>query len=154
MKKIYFMLILITVLFIYGCQSPADDARETVYDIYKEHSNIVFNGVSLPDDLYYSGFSSYTTANDEGFELILLKDDIYSELMIEWESFEGGEVIINSIQINYYDFDNEKYFSIESENENGLLYEGITYDETIKNFSSIRIDDIQWIIEELGYEIK
>lgn len=154
MKKIYFIIILITVLFLNGCQSSAEDGRESVYDIYVAHTNIELEEVTLPEDLYYSGFSSYTKASDEEFELILLKDDIYSELLIEWESFEGGKVIINAIQINYYDFANEKYITLESEEENGLLIDGLTYDETVKTFSSIRIDDIQWIIEELGYEVK
>lgn len=151
MKKIYLILLLNSILLLNGCQSPAEDGRETVYKIYEAHSYIDMESVSVPEDFYYSGFSSYTTASEDGFKLVLLKDDIYSELIIEWDDFTNEEVTINLIQIIYYDFESDQYFLLESE-EDDFVYEGYNYDSIVKNLSSIRIDDIQWIIENLGYE--
>ncbi|MFP4478885.1 MAG: hypothetical protein ACOC2U_03970 [bacterium] len=154
MKKIYFTFILIAISLLSACQSPAEDGRESVLEIYNAHEEVEFEVVSMPEDFYYGGFSSYTRASDHNFKLILLRDDIYSELLIEWDGFVGEKVRIESIQMNYYNFAKEQFLSIESEEENGLLFEGLTYTDTLKKFSSIRIEDIQWIIESLGYEIQ
>lgn len=154
MKKLILLFLFLTIFILGACQSPAEDGRETVLDIYNNHSHIEFENVSLPENFHYSGFSSFTTSSQDAFELILLKEDIYSELIIEWDYMAGEDVTILSIQISYYDFNNEVYFTIESEKDNGLIYESLSYDEAFENFSSIRIDDIQWIIQELGYEIQ
>jgi len=153
MKRLYLLLMIITILFLSGCQSPAEDARMIVFDIYNTHEEIEFDEVTVPDDFYYSGFASFTTSNEDGFTLILLKDDIYSELLISWDDFDGNEVSIKSIQIKYFDLVSDKYFSLEAVEE-GYVYEGMSYEDAFKNFSSIRIDDIKWIIDELGYEIQ
>lgn len=145
---------MLMIFLLSACQSPAEEGRKTVYNIYEMHDYVDLGEIGLPDDFYYSGFSSYTSSSEDGFKLILLKEDIYSELIIEWTSFDNQKVIINSIQIIYYDFQNEAYFSLTSEQENGLVYEGISYDETLTNLSNIRIKDIQWIIEELGYDVQ
>ncbi|MDA3931291.1 MAG: hypothetical protein PF513_00990 [Tenericutes bacterium] len=154
MKKVNLVLLILLLIFLSGCQSKSEAARETVYDIYEMHSTIVLEDVSIEDNFFYSGFSSYTTASDEDFKLILLKNDVYSELIIKWEDFSNEEVTIKLIQIIYYDFENEAYFTVKSEEEDGLILDVESYDELVFDFSKIRIDDIQWVLEKLGYEIE
>ncbi|QWC00600.1 hypothetical protein KHQ88_03250 [Mycoplasmatota bacterium] len=152
MRKIIVLFVIVLSFTLTACQPNAHTIREDIFNIYHDQTSIIEEDISMNSDVYYSGFSSYTVANDDQVTLFLLKEDIYSEMILDFGKEISNDIEIDKIKVKYYHFDSNIYYSIETSDEN-LVLSSDSYSKVINDFSELRIEDIQWILEELGYEV-
>lgn len=161
MKKIILLLFLTSLFILAGCSNVSVESRNQLYSYleskgFEEES--YSDNVAL-EDMSYGGFSNYGYLDHEHLDLLYLRDTIYVQVIYHFDYVElDNDMIrltVSTIEITYQNIaENEVLYLLKSDINEVSDMTVSAYEDYMVFLYELRLKDVVWVIDALGYELK
>ena len=161
MKKVLVFLLMMCLFVLSGCDNESIIARDYLYGYLEDEDfevDIATIDVYDYQDQRFGGFSNYGFADDEHLELMYLKDSVLAEVCYSFTyhrvSVDSINLVIDQVKITYTNIETNEYIHIVKDNLNdSYAFTQIEYDEFLVALYELRLQDVVWVLDHLGYEV-
>lgn len=151
----------VSLFLLNGCNSASIKARDHLYG-YLESGGFYVDRYIQDDNLFtdmvYGGFSNYGYATEDYLELIYLREDVSAIIRYDYdyELLDSGliNLTVVAVNIDYKNIETHEYLRISQVDINDVYeFTEEEFDEFNVMLYELRLVDVLWVLDALGYEL-